>query len=74
MHMTQTTSKINSVVEKATKDDCNGCKHTEYDSITKFKARFDTRLLANNQDGNRNDNEVADFLYSLDKLRYVQFI
>ena len=77
IHLTQTTSKIDSVVMKAAKDDYCNCRQTEFESITEFKARFDARLLAYEQHNNPKltDNQIAmDFLFALEKSRYAEFI
>lgn len=77
VHMTLTTSKIDSVVQKAAKDDYHNCRQNEFESIAEYKARFDARLMSYNQHGNPDltDNQVAmDFLYGLDKSRCAAFI
>ena len=77
VHMTLTTSKIDSVVQKAAKDDYNNCRQNKFESIAEYKARFDARLMSYNQHGNPaiSDDQVAmDFLYGLDKSRYAAFI
>ena len=77
IHMTQTTSKVDAIVSKAAKDDYNNMRQTQFQSITEYKAEFDSRLLAYEQHGNPNlsDNQIAmDFLYGLDKYRYASFI
>jgi hypothetical protein len=77
LHMVATSSKVTQVVKRKAREEYQSCKQGAFESLVDFKARFDSRYDAYKDQGNveLSEEDVAmDFLESLDRARYSEFI
>jgi hypothetical protein len=77
IHMISTKSKSARVIKRKSCEEYYACKQGAFETLVDFKARFDARYEAYQQQGNpeKDDEDVAmDFLESLDKTRYGEFV
>ena len=77
LHMVATSSKVTQVVKRKAREEYQSCKQGAFESLVDFKARFDSRYDAYKDQGNveLSEEDVAmDFLESLDRARYSDFI
>jgi hypothetical protein len=77
LHMVATSSKVTQVVKRKAREEYQSCKQGAFESLVDFKARFDSRYDAYKDQGNveLTEEDVAmDFLESLDRARYSDFI
>jgi hypothetical protein len=77
LHMVATSSKVTQVVMRKAREEYQSCKQGAFESLVDFKARFDSRYDEYKDQGNveLSEEDVAmDFLESLDRARYSDFI
>jgi hypothetical protein len=77
LHMVSTSSKVEQVMKRKAREEYHTCKQGTFESLVDFKARFDTRYEAYKGQGNVEltaEDVAMDFLESLDRARYGEFI
>jgi hypothetical protein len=77
LHMIATSSKVSQVIKRKAREEYQSCKQGAFASLVDFKACFDSRYDAYKDQGNveLSEEDVAmDFLESLDRARYSDFI
>jgi hypothetical protein len=75
LHLTTTLSKNSAIIFKQASDDYKSCYQSEFESISTFKERFETKLEAYTKNGGTVEDSTAaiDFLFALSKAHYAEF-
>jgi len=77
LHMVTTSSRVEAVVKRKAWEEYAACKQGIFESLVDYKARFDSKYDSYVAQGNPEKNEedrAMDFLESLDKSRYGEFV